>query len=68
MSNYYVYYQNPKSGEIHRAMVSEGNRFTKEQCNLDDAGHEYQVTEEAALQTLLEKPEAACGHCMKAKE
>lgn len=64
MTDSQVYYQNPKTGEIHRAILSEGSRFTDERCNLDQAD-EVEIKWPDAEAILFLDPDKACGHCLK---
>lgn len=66
--NEYRYFQNKKSGEIHRAIYSDGNRFTRESCNVDDIKEKADIDEAEALEALAANPEKACGHCLQGAE
>ena len=59
----YVWLENRKTEEIHRAWTVDGARLTGEACNLD-AADEHEITEEEALAKIGEKPSRACGHCL----
>ena len=61
------YYKNPKTGEIHKAEMVRGNRYTPEQCQFDQM-EEATIEEADALLELAAEPERACGHCLKRED
>jgi len=64
MANFYRYYQNRESKEIHRVVVTDGREFSQEQCNLDDARANLEaITEDEALARLEGGQGDRCGHC-----
>ena len=65
VSNYYRYYVNPKSGEIHRVVELEGSRLVDERCGFDAMADETEIEEAEAHRITSEEPERRCGHCFK---
>jgi len=65
VSNYYRYYVNPKSGEIHRVVELEGSRLVDERCGFDAMADETEIEEAEAQRIAGEEPERRCLHCFK---
>ena len=64
MSNYYVYYRNSQSHQIHRWISSDEGAagyklFTLEECQKDDAEHLEEIDEDVALALLAQAPSDA---------
>ena len=68
MSNYYAYFRNKATQEIHRRIEPGG--FSVESCNLDDLLPENreELAESDALRAVAADPTRACGHCWPSDE
>ena len=57
------YRRNPKTGEVHRVLVSDGATLSDERCQLDQAD-EVLAGETEVGTILAANPYRACGHCL----
>jgi hypothetical protein len=56
-----LYLRNVKSGEAHRLLrETDADRYSKEQCNLDDVKEMVEITEEEYNALPVDD---RCGHC-----
>jgi len=55
-----LYLKNPSSGEIHKVYSDGTGKFSKEQCNADDAVNLVEITEEEAAKASVDDH---CSHC-----
>jgi len=63
MSNFYRYYVNPNTGEIHRVVISDEGRYVDERCGFDAMADEHEIEETEANRIASEEADRRCGHC-----
>jgi hypothetical protein len=55
-----LWLRNPNSGEIHKVYSDGTGKFSKEQCNADDAVSLVEISPEEAARASVDDH---CGHC-----